>query len=610
MAKLTLIDLKGGYLSVSAVNANYVLMEAALENTLSRDGTTPNTMSADIDMNSAGRITNLQDAVNNQEPVTLAQAGLLAGVTNALTQDTVAAVLWPQSALETANSVTATELQYYYGDVQRYGAKLDGATDDTAAFNNAIRSGWAATCDHGTAAISGTITLNGSKTLLLSATVTLQRFAGSAVTPLVQMYGNLNHFDGKGAVIRQNLYEHASGIVLLGQTPSEATVPGTTNVNTTLNVIQHIKIVGPENTAAELETGSPGLYIHSAGRKLGDHTGVVTYKNTLNSVEVVNCDIGVEFSSDANANTCHHLHIHQYISGAIKFNGSYGNDLYGVQIENVLDNVTPSATERFAIHLLAVNDGVETGTSASYLITSAHFNHIQGFAELENSGNKVVRLVKVNENGAVVGRNDIDIVGTIAGGIGTGGVSTDAATGNNRIKAGGLLKDITNIIKLHGMEFRSLDDNSGFIQTQQSWAKFTGREVSIAEATQTNAFSVDGIGPNSAAAIIKVTYAAKSDASASGQVGEVHFAVWQESDSGDYFKRKIFESNTSFDEAQIVTPNVVVAAGTGSTLMKATMGWLTAAPAGTNLFHISWVAEVVSTELDTGANYDLYIKIL
>lgn len=51
MAKLTLTDITSGF-DLSAYNANNSLIEAAIENTLSRDGTTPNTMSADIDMNS------------------------------------------------------------------------------------------------------------------------------------------------------------------------------------------------------------------------------------------------------------------------------------------------------------------------------------------------------------------------------------------------------------------------------------------------------------------------------------------------------------------------------------------------------------------------------
>lgn len=52
MAKLTLTDISSGYLSATAYNANNALIEAALENTLSLDGTTPNQMTAPIDLNS------------------------------------------------------------------------------------------------------------------------------------------------------------------------------------------------------------------------------------------------------------------------------------------------------------------------------------------------------------------------------------------------------------------------------------------------------------------------------------------------------------------------------------------------------------------------------
>ena len=52
MAKLTLNDISGGYQTADAYNTNNTLIEAALENTLSRDGSTPNQMEADIDMNS------------------------------------------------------------------------------------------------------------------------------------------------------------------------------------------------------------------------------------------------------------------------------------------------------------------------------------------------------------------------------------------------------------------------------------------------------------------------------------------------------------------------------------------------------------------------------
>lgn len=54
MAKLTLNDITSGYASTTALNDNFNLIETALENTLSRDGTTPNSMSADLDMNGNG----------------------------------------------------------------------------------------------------------------------------------------------------------------------------------------------------------------------------------------------------------------------------------------------------------------------------------------------------------------------------------------------------------------------------------------------------------------------------------------------------------------------------------------------------------------------------
>jgi len=52
MAKLTLSNISSRYASVAALNANFAAIVAAIENTLSRDGTSPNVMEADIDLNS------------------------------------------------------------------------------------------------------------------------------------------------------------------------------------------------------------------------------------------------------------------------------------------------------------------------------------------------------------------------------------------------------------------------------------------------------------------------------------------------------------------------------------------------------------------------------
>jgi len=66
MAKLALTPTAAGYAYVTTMNANNDLIEAAMENTLSRDGTTPNTMSVALDMNSQ-LVNNIGVPVSDQD---------------------------------------------------------------------------------------------------------------------------------------------------------------------------------------------------------------------------------------------------------------------------------------------------------------------------------------------------------------------------------------------------------------------------------------------------------------------------------------------------------------------------------------------------------------
>lgn len=72
MAKLTLADIAttiNTTSSVASINANNALLETALENTLSRDGTSPNTMDAEFDMNNY-KIVNLDTPTANTDAAT------------------------------------------------------------------------------------------------------------------------------------------------------------------------------------------------------------------------------------------------------------------------------------------------------------------------------------------------------------------------------------------------------------------------------------------------------------------------------------------------------------------------------------------------------------
>lgn len=74
MAKVTLNDvanLTNQTSALATINGNSDTIAAAIENTLSRDGTSPNTMEANLDMNS-NRITNLPSPASSTEPATKA----------------------------------------------------------------------------------------------------------------------------------------------------------------------------------------------------------------------------------------------------------------------------------------------------------------------------------------------------------------------------------------------------------------------------------------------------------------------------------------------------------------------------------------------------------
>lgn len=83
MAKVTLTSITAGYAPIAALNDNFQAIADELENTLSRDGTSPNMMNANLDMNSF-RIINLPEPINASEAARLADvtAALSGGAAN------------------------------------------------------------------------------------------------------------------------------------------------------------------------------------------------------------------------------------------------------------------------------------------------------------------------------------------------------------------------------------------------------------------------------------------------------------------------------------------------------------------------------------------------
>jgi len=123
MAKLVLNDitnLEGNPSSAQTnINANSAAIETALENTLSRDGTTPNTMSADIDINS-NRLLNVPPPVNDTDIVRLGDIGTSTSSTTATLT----------SVLDTAGRYTATNLEGVLSEIATLIELASTSTDD------------------------------------------------------------------------------------------------------------------------------------------------------------------------------------------------------------------------------------------------------------------------------------------------------------------------------------------------------------------------------------------------------------------------------------------------------------------------------------------------
>ena len=188
MAKLTLNDMAAGYNTATAFNANNTLIETVVENTLSRDGTTPNEMEANLDMNS-------HKIINLDAPSAATDAARWVDVTDSveLTGTAVPALtgnsqkflgtdgstlgwknFYDQTSAESAAGVTPTYYKYPPYDLMRYGAVLDGATNDGAAIRNWVlassQAGAVGTCSGaGTALCTSFTTVDTTNSVRLNA---------------------------------------------------------------------------------------------------------------------------------------------------------------------------------------------------------------------------------------------------------------------------------------------------------------------------------------------------------------------------------------------------------------------------------------------------------
>jgi hypothetical protein len=140
MAKLTLNAIGSRYGSIDALNDNFDLIESALENTLSRDGTGPNNMEADLDMDS-NSILNADTVYASKIRANEVYINGSLVVPSQLAQATNASVVqYDPSGTGAVATTVQTKLRETVS-VKDFGAVGNGVADDTTAIQAALNSG-------------------------------------------------------------------------------------------------------------------------------------------------------------------------------------------------------------------------------------------------------------------------------------------------------------------------------------------------------------------------------------------------------------------------------------------------------------------------------------
>jgi len=197
--KPTLTTLTSGYGSTTLLNSNFNDLNNAFNNTLSLDGSTPNAMEADLDMNSNDILN-----VSSLDVSTLRVSGTAISATSAISTTNTEYKYIFKDVVDLLSDTRELTTYYTVGDyvlaggfryevvasggdvtnaagvpvefdvlpselgtynVQAFGAKGDGTTDDTSAITLALAAGAHVVVPEGTYLISSTITVPSRKKL-------------------------------------------------------------------------------------------------------------------------------------------------------------------------------------------------------------------------------------------------------------------------------------------------------------------------------------------------------------------------------------------------------------------------------------------------------------
>jgi hypothetical protein len=129
--KPTLTTVSSGFNSTTTLNNNFTALRDAFDNTLSLDGSAPNAMNADLDMNSNDLLN-----VGEVDTESLRINGVLVTSTSVVTASDASVVNYNQGATGATSRTVANKLREFVS-VKDFGAVGSGVADDHTAVQNA-----------------------------------------------------------------------------------------------------------------------------------------------------------------------------------------------------------------------------------------------------------------------------------------------------------------------------------------------------------------------------------------------------------------------------------------------------------------------------------------
>ena len=228
--KPTVSSVASGFTSGATIDSNFEALRDAFSNTVSRDGSTPNTMDADFDMNN--------NDINNAKSVnttSLYLNGQLVSVNTDLTGAGSDDIGYISSG---ANSVARTVLAKLDDivSVKDFGALADGTTDDLASINKALTASTCVLFPSGTYRVSNLPSFSGHSLIATDAILLVDSGQTSASTVDLQDAGGLTF---QGAATTSTTISSISSV---SGSAGAYTVVGTLASSTGINVGDVIKV--------------------------------------------------------------------------------------------------------------------------------------------------------------------------------------------------------------------------------------------------------------------------------------------------------------------------------------------------------------------------------